>query len=50
MIAIKFREILSFLPLPMLCYDNTVKLKMEIAVFCTEPLCLLQVRQCVQML
>lgn len=38
MITIKCREILSFLPLPMLCYDNTVKLKMEIALFCTEPL------------
>lgn len=36
MIIIKCRGILSFLPLPMLCCNNSIQLKMEIAVFCTE--------------
>lgn len=36
--TIKYKEIHSFLPLLMLCYDNTVKLEMEKISFFTEPL------------
>lgn len=37
-ITIKYKKIHSFLQFFMLCYDNTVKLEMEIVLFFTEPL------------